>query len=214
MNKSCTSKEFKKDISELCDKCPLTMLINIALKEQIEVQAEENSKILSKTQFNEYVYSEIENAKSAMQRVYLTELQNKEYKQDPYRSKRIELYIWNKERIRVLNTFLKLDEPKTKSSLSLSQIALIHAYNEDYITRDNGNEIAEKYGHKSGEKLYQKFLEYHSSSERKGDTGSKIKNKNKIKLIKSVIIHLPNNLKDRARDEVLSLELIQEKGYQ
>lgn len=101
----CTSKIFKKDLEDLCENCPLVERINNGIKKQILFQANEKKGILSKNQFKTYLEKEIENASKSMERVFLTEQQNIEYKTDPHRKKRIEIYIWNKERIKALNSF-------------------------------------------------------------------------------------------------------------
>jgi len=101
-----------------------------------------------------------------------------------------------------------LDELSQPRKLSLAQIALIYAYNNESITNDNKNVIAEKYGHKSGHKLYQHFNYYHYPTNRKGDEGSIQKNKNKIKLIESVIELILIDQKQRALDEVGILKRI------
>lgn len=103
MNDNCTSKDFKTDISQLCNKCPLISKINKGLEEQIVFQAREQKEVLNKKQFEAYIENEINAHQKAKQRVFLTEKQNKNYKDDPNRAKRIELYIWNKECIKALN---------------------------------------------------------------------------------------------------------------
>ena len=106
MKSVCTSREFKMDISELCEKCPLAPLIVNGIENQIIKQANVKKELLSKDQFQRYVDSEIENATSTMQRMFLIEQQNKGYKNDPHRANRIKTYIWNKERIKALNQIL------------------------------------------------------------------------------------------------------------
>ncbi|GET19872.1 hypothetical protein [Prolixibacter denitrificans] len=96
-----------------------------------------------------------------------------------------------------------------KQSLSIPQIALKYYYEGELITRDNGPEIAKKYGFTSktsGEKLYQNFTFYSKTSNRTGDPGTKIKMKNIIGLVKSVIELLPENKKTKPTDEVKILE--------
>ena len=62
----CTSKEFKKDISKLCEACPLIELINNGIESQILEEALEQKEILTESQFKEYVEKEILNAQEAM----------------------------------------------------------------------------------------------------------------------------------------------------
>lgn len=105
---------------------------------------------------------------------------------------------------------------KQKPVLKIDQIALKYVYEGYQITRENGNELAKKYGHNSGEKLFQRFTYYSSSSNRKGKptpcTPKKLDNK--IKLIESVIDLLPKDKKGRAKDEVEILKSIYESEYQ
>lgn len=104
---NCTSTIFKTDIKDLCINCPLKDIIMNGIKEQILTQASERRGILSHPQFEKYINSEIENASKSMEQTFLTEKQNIDYKSDPYRRTRIKNYIWNKERIKALNQFLK-----------------------------------------------------------------------------------------------------------
>jgi flagellar capping protein FliD len=102
---------------------------------------------------------------------------------------------------------------KQKPELNINQIALKYAYEDlQIITRKNGNEIAKKYGHNSGEKLFQKFTYFSSSANRKGKPHpfSLKKLDNKIRLIESIIEILPIDKQERAKDEVLILKTMYE----
>jgi hypothetical protein len=105
---------------------------------------------------------------------------------------------------------------KQKPELTINQIALKYVYELLQITRENGKEIARKYGHNSGEKLFQRFTYYSSTANRKGKpipcTPKKLDNK--IKLIESVIELLPTDKQERAKDEVSILKEIYEAEYQ
>jgi len=100
--------------------------------------------------------------------------------------------------------------------LKIEQIALKYAYEGIHITRENGNEIAKKYGHNSGEKLFQRFTYFLSSANRKAKptpcTPRKLRNK--IELFESVLNHLSENNKKRAIDELNILKTIMENEYQ
>jgi len=100
--------------------------------------------------------------------------------------------------------------------LKIEQIALKYAYEGIQITRENGNEIAKKYGHNSGEKLFQRFTYFLSAANRKAKptpcTPRKLKNK--IELFESVLNHLSENNKKRAIDEIKILKTILENEYQ
>jgi len=108
------------------------------------------------------------------------------------------------------------NDTKHRPELSMNQIALKYFYEGLQITRENGNEIAEQYGHTSGEKLFQRFTWYSSTANRKAkpDLCTAIKLKNKIKLIETVIELLPIEKQGRAKDEVSILNGIYEAEYQ
>jgi len=115
---------------------------------------------------------------------------------------------------------INLSEKEITSSrtkeLKMSQIALIHSYKEDRITRDNCDEIANAYGFSSktsGQKLYQQFNKYCRATDRKGDGGTKRKNKYKIELIESIIYLLPNDKQEKVKDEIKILKNILENQY-
>lgn len=105
---------------------------------------------------------------------------------------------------------------KPKPELTINQIALKYVYLGKQITRENGDEIAKKYGHNSGEKLFQRFTYFSSSANRKGKPNLCTPKKldNKIKLIESIIELLPTDKQERAKDEVSILKKIYETEYQ
>ncbi|MCX6232278.1 MAG: hypothetical protein NTZ33_12125 [Bacteroidetes bacterium] len=98
---TCTTKEFKDDISKLCENCPLTEEINQGIKKQIIFQAEQNKSILSDLQFKNYINVEIEEAIKIMNEISILSQNDNEYTPN-----RIYVYIWNKERIKALNSFI------------------------------------------------------------------------------------------------------------
>ncbi|WP_017732528.1 hypothetical protein [Nafulsella turpanensis] len=110
----CTSEVFKKDISELCEFCPLVDIIENAIQNQIIAQADIQKEILSKPAFEGYLNREIESAQKRMEKEYLEELRNKDYKKDPGRQNRIIHFIWNKERIKALNKFFDEHDSSAK----------------------------------------------------------------------------------------------------
>ena len=107
-------------------------------------------------------------------------------------------------------------DTKQQPKLKIKQIALKYFYEGLQITRENGNEIAKKYGHTSGEKLFQQFTFYSSTTNRKAkpDLCTAKKLKNKIELIESVIELLPLEKQARAKDEVSILNKLYEAEYQ
>lgn len=111
-------------------------------------------------------------------------------------------------------TLLKKTKVKEKIELSLSMIALLYLYEGSSITRKNGNEIAEKYGHNSGEKLFQNFAKYTSRQNRIGLEQTRQKNLNKLNLFEKIIPLLSEMSKQKAIDELNSLKGAFENEYQ
>lgn len=107
-------------------------------------------------------------------------------------------------------SFLTIIDVGSENKLSMKQIALIYSYKENNITKGKeSKDIAKNYGFcakNSGEKLYQTFNRYRKSTDRKGDEGSLMKNKNKKKLIESILPFLENSCYDKAIDEIKILD--------
>ncbi|MGQ7869956.1 hypothetical protein [Sunxiuqinia sp. sy24] len=102
-----------------------------------------------------------------------------------------------------------IPEAMTSPELSLKQIALIYAYKNKAITIENANSIAGMHGFKaenSGKKLRQAYNLLRRPSERTGDAGSKLKNRNKIKLLESVKPHLSPNEREQVDHELVFLK--------
>lgn len=100
--------------------------------------------------------------------------------------------------------------------LKIKQIALIHVYNGKSITRENSNQVIQKYGHNSGESLFQKFTFYSSTTNRKGKPNPYTlkKLKNKIELLESVLSFIQKDKQQRALDEISILKNILELDFQ
>lgn len=85
-------------------------------------------------------------------------------------------------------------------------IALLHYYNEQFITRDNAQSIANKYGYTaktSGEGLYQDFVFYTDNANRKASGETKTKCKNRIESQKRVVeLLIDENAKAKAMTEL------------
>lgn len=122
-----------------------------------------------------------------------------------YETKLLELKV-NK-----IKALLKSDSTYSKDDvkkLSINQIALKYVYENNAVTRENCNNIIKKYGHNSGEKLFQRYTYYSSVANRKGlpNPLTSKKLKNKIELLKSVIQLIDKNAQNRVKDEIKILE--------
>lgn len=163
----CSSQVFRKDISELCEHCPLTELINNVIKEQIVDEIKEKKDTLPEKQFKTYIEKEIDNASKSMSATKITELQNKDYKKDTLRPNRIRNYILNKERIKVLRKYLKNDNndnstEKTGFNSDFTNTELIELIAALYATKRIKGTSKEKFAH-GVFKLFNKEKEFKST---------------------------------------------------
>jgi hypothetical protein len=103
----CTATEFKTDINQLCEHCPIRAKIANGLTEYITPQVRAQQEVLTPDQFNAYISDEVKDAQHAMQKAQQIELQqaamNGPKLNAIYRKERILHYLWNKERIKLLN---------------------------------------------------------------------------------------------------------------
>ena len=81
----------------------------------------------------------MQSASEAMDRVYSIELQNKDNINDQHRAKRIEMFIWNKERIKALKNFITEDiNPPSNEKRSLKNdpsFVQLFKNNEDRLNK-------------------------------------------------------------------------------
>ncbi len=94
--------------------------------------------------------------------------------------------------------------PIEEKKLTLKEIALIYIYNDTPISKQNNNDIAQKYEHQSGHKLYQHYNKYRSKTQRTGAEDTAKKTENKINLIKGIIKHLNNQEQAKSDLEALT----------
>lgn len=111
VNPYCTSKEFKKNLSELCDKCPLVQVINDEIKKIVEPQALERKELLTKDQFEDYINKQIAISEENMS-FCSQQMESSGYE----RSQRTRIIciretIFSKERIKALNRIMDADKP-------------------------------------------------------------------------------------------------------
>lgn len=100
---------------------------------------------------------------------------------------------------------LRDTRPKQKNqTLTIDEIALLHAYSEKPVTEENAKEIVRKYGHTSSLKLLNQYNRYSAPINRKGvpKSPTPLKIRNKIKKIEKVIQLLPKDKRAKALDEV------------
>ena len=115
-------------------------------------------------------------------------------------SKNDAVKLWFKQKRAELTANKKLN------TLTLGQVALIRFYNNEPVTRQNHNAIARQYGHNSGEKLFQKYTYYSSSSNRKGAEDSLTKLKNKVELFESVLDYIAAPHLPKIQEEIIALK--------
>ncbi|TVZ16408.1 hypothetical protein [Maribacter sp. MAR_2009_72] len=107
-----------------------------------------------------------------------------------------------------------LSELKIKERLSLKEIAIIHAYKVGKsLTQKEAKTLAKEYGWASGHKLYQYVNYFISRTNRKGDEGTLVKNKNKQKIIEGILHFLNNEEKNSAMDDLAILANIIKTKY-
>lgn len=117
-----------------------------------------------------------------------------------------------------ITPLLKTDisDKDKKPELTISQVALKLFYEGVNVTRDNCNELIKKYGYNSGDKLYNEYSFFSSTSNRKGnpDPPTKLRFQNKIKLFEGVIEVLNQDKKQRAIDELTIIKGNYDSLYQ
>lgn len=86
-----------------------------------------------------------------------------------------------------------VENRKQKNKISLKEIALLYFYERKSITRKNANNIAQKYGYRSGEKLFQNYTRFSSRQNRIAPETTHKKSINKLSLIENVILLIKNN---------------------
>ena len=96
----------------------------------------------------------------------------------------------------------------TSPKLKVPQIALIMAYGNVNVNKENCNELIKPYGYDSGDHLYNTFRNYMTPQKRialpKSYTQTTLKNK--IALIESVLEHLAETQRQRANNEIEALQ--------
>lgn len=111
---------------------------------------------------------------------------------------------WLESKI-ILCTGLDSDGQTTvvKRSVRLTQraIALVCVYMNRLVTRENCNQIAAEYGHKSGGKIYNSYTHFSKRINVIGTEATPVKDKNKVNLLETVIDVLQHNQDGLARAE-------------
>jgi len=97
---------------------------------------------------------------------------------------------------------------KKKPKPTMNVIALIYAYEEWELNKNNHIKIATEYGHTSGHKLYMLFNKVNSTTQRTGEMPdpSWKKYENRIKNIEEAIKYLSEKAKEKALSEVKTLK--------
>lgn len=92
------------------------------------------------------------------------------------------------------------------TKFSLKEIAYLHFYNGEQITKENNNEVAKKYGWGSGHKLIQHYSDAIKIKRLDTNDLSYQQLKNKIDLIKSIIDYVKPEKQKMINDELRKLE--------
>lgn len=104
-----------------------------------------------------------------------------------------------------INTLLDnastVNQRKQSKKLSLREVALLHFYRGETISKDNALQIAGQYGSESI-RVYQLYSEYLKTANRTGDPGTRSKLNNQIKRFENILPLLKSKAKDRCTDEL------------
>lgn len=203
----CTSGHFKPRQEDLCDKCPILSQIAEDIPVKIIEPALQKKAILTSAQFAEWINECVEYYSTEM-----TKLVNnaRDHNNEDRNLAGIwnYCYHWSIACIKAFNSLIETPVIDAKPSLSISQIALIHFYQNMQITRSNCEEIVRGYGYNSGEKLFQKYTYFSSRCNRIGEpiscTPKKLRNK--IELLKSIINLIPDDKQQEITQDIMALE--------
>lgn len=99
---------------------------------------------------------------------------------------------------------ISTDTKRAPRNLTLRQIALLHIYQDKLINRSLANQIAQHYGHKSGEKLYKHYIKHTRTSDRTGIEGKQIDPV--LKDINAIIHLLNERQKQQAESEIKTIK--------
>lgn len=98
----CNAIEFKTDLSELCERCPLKESIPKGIQTQIVAEAEDNRELMRTEQFREWIDEQIKAATKVMQEMRKDAMHPAQH----YLNVLTEHFIWNKERAKALRAML------------------------------------------------------------------------------------------------------------
>jgi hypothetical protein len=98
MRQICTAENLKMNLEDLCEDCPVKIKITSNLENQIRRQAVERKELLPKNEYISYLKTEMKSASDAMENIYLINMNQP----NDYIENRTEIYIWNKERLKIL----------------------------------------------------------------------------------------------------------------
>jgi hypothetical protein len=109
---------------------------------------------------------------------------------------------------------------ETPEGLTVNEFALKLTYESKYgkgrqVTRQNADVIIQEIGKKSGEKLFQRFIYYQSDANRTGKPNPSTYKKfqNKILMFQKVADLLSGNAKERAQNELKTLQSLFENEF-
>lgn len=116
---SCNSQELIKDINDFCENCPLPQYILTDIENSIIPQIEVKKDYLSKTEFSEWVKEELKSATDAM-----TKMIQESHRTGAFLSNISKVYVFNKERAKVLKKYLSPSIVKKGQKASSAELNL------------------------------------------------------------------------------------------
>ncbi|GFD92204.1 hypothetical protein KUL156_41790 [Alteromonas sp. KUL156] len=180
-NSYCTSENFKRNLSELCDKCPLKEEINNLIVENLR-NAKEKKDILSKRLFIEFVDEEVRINSDKMSQLLKLESTEQNNTKSVYRKNRIKNYILMKEWIKGLRILLEDKKKKDEELYSPKEIKIAFFCLGEKITEENYLKILKKYSSSRSNKILQNPIYKSNQLTRlSGDKGSNTKHLKSLK---------------------------------
>ncbi len=120
------------------------------------------------------------------------------------KKKKLQKLIKDIEKNNNKSTSTRLQKEKGSKTPTIKEIALYYVYKGELITKENCKEKVKKYGHNSGDALYNHYTFFSNTNNRKSKPHPYTKKKleNKITLLENVCKMLDTHLKKKVLDEI------------